>query len=137
MKLVRLTAASLAACLAAMMVAGVAAAEPADSSQGARIVIRTHDLDLATRIGQRQLDRRIRAAAAAVCPYDNVPQHFGHAGACRREAVRGAMPQRDRVIGKAVGACSAARVSYTEPNGSGGKEQARGSIEEARGRSLG
>lgn len=130
---VRFTTASLGA----MMVAGVAAARPIDHSEKARIVVQTHDLDLAKRDGQKQLDRRICVAAAAVCPYHNPPQHFGKTAACRREAVRGALAQRDRVVANAVKACTAAPPAYAEPSRFDNKDEARECIPEDRTRPLG
>ncbi|UYY58419.1 UrcA family protein [Sphingomonas sp. S2-65] len=113
----RTVAGLTAAFVAATMAAGVAAAKPVDSSHEAHIVVRTNDLDLTTRHGQKRLDRRIRAAAAAVCPAADIVHPLSPTMACRREAYRSAVVQRDRVIAKAVRVCNAVRPPYAgEPS---------------------
>lgn len=99
----------MVASLAATMVHRVADAKPTDPDHEARIVVKTFDLDLATPNGQRRLERRIRAAAAAVCPGSDVTRQLRPSMVCWREAYRGAVAERDRLIARAVGAGHAVR----------------------------
>lgn len=109
------------AALAALLVPSAAAAKPLDSSNEAEIVIQTNDLNLASRDGQRQLNRRIRAATAALCPVSGLPQSFGMAAACQRDAYRRAAVQRDRLIAKAVAASADTQAATFKQSGVGQK----------------
>ncbi len=85
------------------------AADPDDP----RILVRTADLDLATKAGQMLLKRRIHDAVEKLCPPFSALEQLSPAAECRRRAYRKAAMQRKQVVAKAV---QTRKSSTSEPN---------------------
>lgn len=106
-----LAAAIAATATLAPAFASAAPAEPVPT----RAVSYAH-LDLGSPKGQARLDRRIRAAAEAVCPGGDlrVSVRYLEHRQCVREAIARASSQRDRALAQAE---SARRIALATPAG--------------------
>lgn len=95
------------------------AAIAAPAIEAPTATVRYNDLDLASPAGARQLERRIAAAAASVCPTgDNYRlETLRIANQCRANAVASARGKADQVVAQAR---SAQRYAANEANGHAG-----------------
>jgi UrcA family protein len=78
-----------------------------DGHEAVRQVVKIGDLNLATAVGQTELQKRVEDALKLVCPKaeGNVPPHQRQdADACRTFAMQNAQPQIDNAIAAAKAA---------------------------------
>lgn len=89
----RLTVTLLSACAVTALSAAVSLAKAADAPATASVVVRYHDLDVATPNGATKLYRRISTAAHQVCPDTDSARLADKMAvwSCRRQAVNHAV----------------------------------------------
>lgn len=90
---------AMAAIASAATIAPTVAAEPVTVTS----IVRTADLDLASPVGQRELDKRIAKAAREVCGSASIVDLEGSndVRACRKATIAEAAAQREQLLAAA------------------------------------